>query len=205
MKGPYAVHFDATACTGCKACQAACKDHNELPEGVLWRRVYEVAGGGFRKDGAAWRHDVFAWNLSLSCNHCERPVCAEVCPTGAVARRDDGVVLLDSTKCMGCRYCEWACPYGAPRFDEARGVMTKCTLCADRLDEGLAPSCVAACPMRALDFGPLEEMKARFPEASGFPLPDPGLTEPCLRMTAHPSSPRSEGDGEIANLEEVER
>ena len=205
MTGPYAVHFDASACTGCKACQAACKDHNELPEGILWRRVYEVAGGGFRKDGAAWRHDVFAWNLSLSCNHCEKPVCAEVCPTGAVRRGEDGVVLLDSTKCMGCRYCEWACPYGAPRFDEVRGVMTKCTLCADRLDEGLAPSCVAACPMRALDFGPLEEMKERFPEANGFPLPEPGLTEPCLRMTAHPSASRSEGEGEIANVEEVER
>ena len=205
MTGPYAVHFDASACSGCKACQAACKDHNDLPDGVLWRRVYEVSGGGFRKEGAAWRQDVFAWNLSLSCNHCERPVCAEACPTGAVERRGDGVVLLDSAKCMGCRYCEWACPYGAPRFDEARGVMTKCTLCADSLEEGLAPSCVAACPMRALDFGPLEEMKERYPEASGFPLPDPGLTEPCLRMTPHPAAARSEGEGEIANVEEVER
>lgn len=205
MTGPYAVHFDASACSGCKACQAACKDHNDLPEGILWRRVYEVSGGGFRKEGAAWRQDVFAWNLSLSCNHCERPVCAEACPTGAVERRGDGVVLLDSAKCMGCRYCEWACPYGAPRFDEARGVMTKCTLCADRLEEGLAPSCVAACPMRALDFGPLQEMKEKYPEASGFPLPDPGLTEPCLRMTPHLAATRSEGEGEIANVEEVER
>lgn len=205
MTGPYAVHFDASACSGCKACQAACKDHNDLPEGILWRRVYEVSGGGFRKDGAAWRQDVFAWNLSLSCNHCEKPVCAEACPTGAMRRRADGVVLLDAEKCMGCRYCEWACPYGAPRFDGARGVMTKCTLCADRLEEGLAPSCVAACPMRALDFGPLEEMKARYPAPTGFPLPDPGLTEPCLRMTPHPAAARSEGEGEIANVEEVER
>ena len=205
MTGPYAVHFDASACSGCKACQAACKDHNDLPEGVLWRRVYEVSGGGFRKDGAAWRQDVFAWSLSLSCNHCEKPVCAEVCPTGAVRRREDGVVLLDSGKCMGCRYCAWACPYGAPRFDEARGVMTKCTLCADRLEEGLDPSCVAACPMRALDFGSLEEMKERYPAPTGFPLPDPGLTEPCLRMTPHPAAARSEWEGEIANVEEVER
>ena len=138
MNGPFVVHFDASSCTGCKACQAACKDHNDLPAGILWRRVYEVSGGGWTRAGAAWTHDVFAWNLSLSCNHCERPVCAEVCPTGAVRRREDGVVLLDSGKCMGCRYCEWACPYGAPRFDAARGVMTKCDLCADRLEEGLA-------------------------------------------------------------------
>ncbi len=204
MNGPFVVHFDASSCTGCKACQAACKDHNDLPAGILWRRVYEVSGGGWARAGAAWRHDVFAWNLSMSCNHCERPVCAEVCPTGAVQRREDGVVLLDSDKCMGCRYCEWACPYGAPRFDAAQGVMTKCDLCADRLEEGLAPSCVAACPMRALDFGSREEMAGRCGEAAGFPLPDPRLTEPALRLTPHPAAPRSEADGEIANVEEVE-
>ena len=68
----------------------------------------------------------------------------------------------------------------------------------------LAPSCVAACPMRALDFGPCEEMSSRYPEAAGFPLPDPRLTEPALRLTPHPAAPRSEADGEIANVEEVE-
>ena len=204
MKGPFAFHLDAGSCTGCKACQAACKDHNDLPAGILWRRVCEVAGGGFRRQVEAFTHDVFAWNLSLSCNHCERPVCAEACPTGAVRRREDGVVLLDAETCMGCRYCEWACPYGAPRFDAARGVMTKCTFCEDRLGEGLPPSCVAACPMRALDFGTREEMAARYPEARGFPLPDPRLTEPSLRLTPHRDAARSEAEGTVANVEEVE-
>jgi anaerobic dimethyl sulfoxide reductase subunit B (iron-sulfur subunit) len=201
VKGPFAFRFEASACSGCKACQAACKDHNGLRAGLLWRRVYEVSGGGWTRTGEAWTQDVFAWNLSISCNHCEQPVCAEVCPTGAMEMRPDGVVLLDAEKCMGCRYCEWACPYGAPRYDEERGVMTKCTLCADRLEEGLPPSCVSACPMRALDFGTREEVGSA---AAGFPLPDPRLTRPSLRLTPHPSAARSDGEGAVANREEVE-
>jgi len=204
VKGPFVVRFDASSCSGCKACQAACKDHNGLGPALLWRRVYEISGGGWVKAGEAWTQDVFAWNLSLSCNHCEKPICAEGCPTGAIHRRPDGVVLLDSERCMGCHYCEWACPYGAPRFDDERGVMTKCTLCSDRLEEGLAPSCVTACPMRALDFVTREEMDGRPGEAAGFPLPDPGLTEPSLRITPHPSAARSAGEGSVANREEVE-
>lgn len=203
MTGPYVVRFDASSCSGCKACQAACKDHNGLRAGILWRRVYEVAGGGWKKSGSAWTQDVFAWNLSLSCSHCEAPVCAETCPTGAMHRRADGVVLVDAETCMGCRYCEWACPYGAPRFDDEQGVMTKCTLCADRLEEGLAPSCVSACPMRALDFGTRDEMPGGI-EAAGFPLPDPRLTRPAMQLKPHASAARSAAEGSVANREEVE-
>ena len=104
---------------------------------------------------------------------------------------------------MGCRYCEWACPYGAPRFDDERGVMTKCTLCADRLEEGLAPSCVSACPMRALDFGSRDEMPGGI-EAAGFPLPDPRLTRPAMQLVPHASAARSAAEGSVANREEVE-
>jgi anaerobic dimethyl sulfoxide reductase subunit B (iron-sulfur subunit) len=126
-------------------------------------------------------------------------------------RRPDGVVLVDADRCMGCRYCEWACPYGAPRFDAARGVMTKCTLCSDRLEEGLAPSCVTACPMRALDFGTREEMeglatKGLAGEAAGggFPWPDARLTKPSFLLNPHRSAARSEEEGSIENREEVE-
>jgi len=74
VKGPFVVRFDASSCSGCKACQAACKDHNGLGPTILWRRVYEVSGGGWARSGNAWTQDVFAWNLSLSCNHCEKPI-----------------------------------------------------------------------------------------------------------------------------------
>ncbi|MBI2407831.1 MAG: 4Fe-4S ferredoxin, partial [Gemmatimonadetes bacterium] len=102
---PIGFAFDASACSGCKACQAACKDKNQLPVGVLWRRVYEVTGGGWTRAGETWTSDVFAYHLSIACNHCERPICVEVCPTGAMHRRYDGIVAIDREKCVGCQYC----------------------------------------------------------------------------------------------------
>ena len=90
-----AFRFDAAACSGCKACQAACKDRHNLPVGVLWRRVYEVTGGGWTRSGDTWTSDVFAYNLSISCNHCQQPVCVEVCPTRAMHKRADGIVVVD--------------------------------------------------------------------------------------------------------------
>ena len=93
----YAFSFDAGACTGCKACQAACKDKNNLPVGVLWRRVIEVSGGSWVQNGAAWENNVFSYNLSMACNHCVHPKCAGVCPTNAYHVRADGIVILDSS------------------------------------------------------------------------------------------------------------
>jgi anaerobic dimethyl sulfoxide reductase subunit B (iron-sulfur subunit) len=178
-----AFYFDASACSGCKACQIACKDKQSSPLGVRWRRVYEVAGGGWHQRGAAWVHDVFAYHLSVACNHCERPICVEVCPTRAITQRDDGVVLLDAERCMGCRYCEWACPYGAPQYDVDSGRMSKCDFCVDELDAGRPPACVAACPMRALDFGDMAELASRYGTAAVYPLPDHELTRPAFYVT----------------------
>ena len=205
---PLLFHFDASACTGCKACQIACKDRNALPEGVLWRRVYEVSGGAWQRDGAAWRHDVGAYHLSLACNHCERPVCAEVCPASAIERRADGIVLIDPDRCTGCRYCAWACPYGAPQFDALEGVMSKCTLCVEDLDAGRSPSCVAACPMRALSVGTRAELAAQHREAGDaaagiHPLPDPSLTAPGLLLTPHRDATRLADGARVANYEET--
>jgi anaerobic dimethyl sulfoxide reductase subunit B (iron-sulfur subunit) len=226
MSIQYAFYFDASSCSGCKACQVACKDKHGLGVGLLWRRVYEVAGGGWQRRGAAWVTNVYAYYVSLACNHCARPICAEVCPAGSIRKREDGIVLLDTAKCIGCRYCEWACPYGAPQYDDANGIMTKCTFCADLVDRGLPPACVAACPLRALDFGPREELEARYgPLEPVYPLAENGLTDPALVLTpprphSSPPTPRStsggarEGDGcrrrpgsggeaRIANREEV--
>jgi anaerobic dimethyl sulfoxide reductase subunit B (iron-sulfur subunit) len=201
----YGFYFDASACSGCKACQVACKDKHNLPVGLLWRRVYEVAGGRWTRSGEAWVSNVFAYNVSLACNHCEEPICLEVCPARAITKRLDGIVLIDPDKCMGCRYCSWVCPYGAPQYDARAGHMTKCTLCADNLDSGLPPSCVAACPLRALDFGDLAELAARYgADHVVYPLPEMDLTKPALVLTPHRDTHRAANEAaHIGNWEEV--
>jgi len=209
MSGPtirqYAFFFDASACTGCKACQIACKDKNDLKPGVLWRRVYEVSGGGWRKEGGAWTPDIAVYNISLSCNHCLNPVCADACPTGAIRKRADGLVLIDGDLCIGCRYCEWACPYGAIRFDDTAHRAGKCDFCADLLDRGEKPACVASCPARALDFGDFDELKKIYgSESAIFPLPDPSLTEPALIVKPHPDAAgAARKKAAVANWEEL--
>lgn len=204
-KHQLAFYFDSSACSGCKACQVACKDKHALPLGVLWRRVYEVAGGGWTRRGEAWLATVYAYNVSLACNHCERPICVEVCPAKAINKRDDGIVLIETTKCMGCRYCSWACPYGAPQYDEAQGKMTKCTFCVDNIDAGLPPTCVAACPMRALDYGTRKELESRHGTGKTvYPLPAAELTEPSLIVEPHAAASRAANEpAEIGNREEV--
>ena len=201
----YVFYFDSSACSGCKACQAACKDKHNLPVGLLWRRVYEVTGGGWTRRGEAWLSTVFAYNISLACNHCERPICVEVCPAAAITQRADGIVLIDEPKCLGCQVCSWACPYGAPQYDEKKGRMTKCTFCVDNLDAGLPPACVAACPLRALDFGDRAELEARYGTTCAvYPLPEADLTEPSLVLTSHQDATRAKNETAVmANREEV--
>ena len=220
----YALTFDASACTGCKACQEACRDKNDLPGGVLWRWVIEVAGGEWKQSGETWENSVFAYNLSLACNHCVHPKCAGVCPVDAFQVRPDGIVLIDGGKCMGCGYCAWACPYGAPQYLAERGVMSKCNFCYDSLDAGLPPSCVAACPLRALDFVAVEattSIPAPIPtlappsapadrlslwllpaSAHPFPLPPYSRTEPHLAIRPHPAMANPLAK-QIANREEL--
>jgi anaerobic dimethyl sulfoxide reductase subunit B (iron-sulfur subunit) len=207
----YAFTFDASACTGCKACQIACKDKNNLPTGVLWRRVFEISGGSWQKQGEAWTTDVFAYNLSLACNHCVHPKCAGVCPTDAYVQREDGVVYIDESKCMGCGYCAWACPYSVPQYNPELGRMTKCNFCYDNLDAGLPPACVAACPMRVLDY---VEISNQLPvnsfqqlwETPGtehpFPLPTFSRTQPHLAIKQHPGM-QNGLEKVISNREEV--
>ena len=184
-----AFFFDSSACSGCKACQVACKDKNDLPVGQLWRRVYEVSGGGWKQAGASWTQDVFAYNLSLSCNHCADPVCATNCPTKAIRQREDGIVLIDQDACIGCKYCAWACPYGVRELDEQQKVMKKCTLCIDRIsDQSLPenerrPACVLACPTTARLYGdvhdPDSEVSIAIRENGGYQLMPEWGTQPA--------------------------
>jgi len=208
----YAFTFDESSCTGCKACQAACKDKNNLPLGVLWRRVYEVSGGKWTQTGEAWTSTVFAYNLSIACNHCVHPKCAGVCPVDAYEVRSDGIVLINTKKCIGCGYCAWACPYDAPQVDKPAGYMTKCNLCYDNLDVGLPPACVAACPLRCLElvessYLGIEEKGLVLWSTPGaehpFPLPKLSRTEPHLVIKPHPAG-KQVGEGTtVSNREET--
>ena len=197
--------FDQTKCNGCKACQIACKDKHDLPVGVTWRRVAEYSGGTWQEDEDTAVPNVFAYYTSMACNHCENPICVQVCPTTAMTVRDDGTVFVDDEKCVGCRYCEWACPYSAPQFNAETGHMTKCDLCADYREQGQDPACVAACPSRALGWGEIEDLrKEHGTNASVEPLPDPSITRPNLVIIPHRDAQKSgQGTGSIANPKEI--
>ncbi|SPT53510.1 DMSO reductase iron-sulfur subunit [Actinomyces bovis] len=201
----YGFYFDQSLCTGCKACQVACKDKHDLPVGVTWRRVVEYTGGSWKMDGNTFTPNVFSYYTSVACNHCENAVCMEVCPTTAMSKREDGTVYVDQSKCVGCRYCQWACPYGAPQLDPRTGHMTKCDLCYDYRSTGQAPACVSACPSRALDWGPIDELRKKYGEQAGIaPLPDPSLTKPHLVIKPHRDAQSwDNGTGTIANPEEI--
>jgi anaerobic dimethyl sulfoxide reductase subunit B (iron-sulfur subunit) len=201
----YGFYLDTGQCTGCKACQIACKDKNDLPVGVLWRKVVEVQGGGWWLNGQVWVQDIFTYFVSTACNHCEAPICVEVCPTQAMHQREDGIVLVDTDRCMGCRYCEMACPYKAPQFDPARGVVAKCNLCVDLLEAGGPPVCVSACQMRVLHYGDLEELRNKYGRVDEvYPLPDSRLTRPALVLSPHPESePAESPQAQIGNREEL--
>ena len=199
-------YLNTSICTGCKACQIACKDKNDLPLGTLWRRIVKYGGGSWQPSATnkylAVPNNIYAYSLSLSCMHCEKAPCVEVCPTGAMTKRADGVVLINQDQCVGCRYCEWACPYGAPQFDERKGVMSKCTFCEDSLAKGENPACVDSCPARALEFGELSELRAKYGTANAIePLPQANLTSPAVVITPHRHAQVSgKGTGHILDL-----
>ncbi len=133
MKG-FALEIEETLCWGCKSCEAACKQENQAPDGVKLIHVWE---DGPRQADGRWYY-VFRANR---CRQCEAPPCADACPAGAIAKREDGIVVLEQSGCTGCRSCLDACPHGAIDFDEGRNVAAKCNLCHHRLDQGLLPAC----------------------------------------------------------------
>ena len=129
MTTQYGFFIDSSRCTGCKTCELACKDFKDLGPEVSFRRIYEYAGGDWQEDNGVWHQNVFAYYLSISCNHCDDPACTKVCPSGAMHKREDGFVVVDEDVCIGCRYCHMACPYGAPQYNAEKGHMTKCDGC----------------------------------------------------------------------------
>ena len=169
-----AFFVDTTRCVNCRTCEVACKDVNGAAPGIRIRRVRVFEGGTFPK--------VYAYNVSMSCNHCQDPACLKKCPSGAYSRREDGLVIHDPARCIGCRYCTWACPYGAPQYDPKAGRVVKCNMCLGKVAEGEPPACVAACPMRAIEVGSFEDVAARAGATDAIRgLPSSTLTRPRSR------------------------
>lgn len=160
--------FDLDRCAGCQACVIACTIENRAEQGINWRQVYTF--------NARNHPDLPLFHLSLACHHCAEPACLEACPTLAYSVDPrTGAVILDPGKCMGCKYCTWACPYDAPRYNAAKGTTEKCHFCYWRLQEGLRPACVSACPLGALQ---IEERRSG--EAENLDRV-PGFTEAGLK------------------------
>lgn len=170
----YGMVIDLRRCVGCNACTLACRAEKGTPAGVFYQRVEKYETGRYPNARMRFR--------PMPCMHCAEPACLEVCPTGATYKREDGIVLVDHNKCMGCRYCILACPYeartslrridnyfGSGRVtpyetqkhgDLDKGTAVKCDFCVGRLEKGQMPACVATCPGQARYFGDLENAES---------------------------------------------
>lgn len=202
----YAFYFDSTRCTGCKTCEMACKDYKDLGTEIAYRKVYDYEGGSWQQDeDGAYSTNAFVYHVSLGCQHCQDPACVHVCPTGAMHKDSEtGLVSVNADVCVGCGYCHMACPYNAPTVDRSLGHSVKCDGCAERVAQGLRPICVESCPLRALDFGPIEDMQKMGEQANIAPLPDKSYTNPCLFIKAcDDARPAESRDGMVANPLEV--
>ncbi len=192
---------DTSICIGCKACEVACKEWNGVPDDGL-----NFLGTSYDNTGAlgadTWRHVAFVekpssststdvaesagqraeihWLMSSDvCKHCTRAACLDVCPTGALFRTEYGTVVVQDDVCNGCGYCVPACPFGVIDQRPDDGRVWKCTLCYDRIGAGMQPACAQACPTESIQFGPLDELRARAAERQGV-LREAGVGEARL-------------------------
>jgi formate dehydrogenase iron-sulfur subunit len=167
-----AILYDSSKCSACKGCQVMCKQWNMLPSS-LGKNTNEFTGtyqsmsalnGDTRLmitfDEKATDKGIEWAFMRKACFHCTDPACLPVCPKSAISKLDNGTVKLDKTKCIGCKYCNAACPFEVPKYREFFGVSNKCTMCDDRVAQGRKPACVTTCPAHALFFGTRDEMLA---------------------------------------------
>jgi len=194
---------DTSVCIGCKACEVACKEWNLVPEDGL-----SLSGMSYDNSVAlgadTWRHVAFIeqpgpadgdlrWLMSSDvCKHCTHAACLDVCPTGALVRTEFGTVVVQQDVCNGCGYCVPACPYGVIDQRPGDGRVFKCTLCYDRLVDGMEPACAKACPTDSIQFGPLEELRERAAQRVQTLL-DGGVEQ--ARLYGHDPADGVGGDG----------
>jgi molybdopterin-containing oxidoreductase family iron-sulfur binding subunit len=175
MTKRYVMVIDLQTCTGCNTCSVACKQENNLPDGVWWTQVVTLGVNG--NDTPAGQYpDLYMDYLPLECQHCANAPCVEVCPTSATSRTEEGLVVQDPTLCGGCRYCMLVCPFTGVRVfaDETLhyalpfptggnpilhrpATVEKCTFCAHRVAEELQPACVEACSLKTRTFGDIND------------------------------------------------
>lgn len=145
----YGMVIDLRKCIGCHTCSVACKRENAVPLGVWRSWVKQIEKGRYPHVRKSF--------LPLLCNNCENPICVTVCPVRASYQRKDGIVLVDPHRCIGCRYCMAVCPYDARYINPRVNVVEKCYWCFHRVDQGMKPACVEACPPQARIFGDLND------------------------------------------------
>lgn len=174
-------YFNGQRCSGCKTCMVACKEsHVQDGYDVFRRTVYEYTGGSW----SGQTQDIFSYYLSVSCQHCLNPACVLACENHAISKKENGLVVIDQTKCQGSQACILACPYSTPRFDIETCTSVKCDGCYETVIRGGLPTCVAACPREALAFGPIDELRARYGSLADIaPLPSSERTSPSLVIT----------------------
>lgn len=172
-------YIELDRCVGCHSCEVACKQWNGLAPNVVgktgpkWRTVTSIESGVFP--------NLIAVNLSMACMHCGDPACQAVCPSGAISKRsEDGIVVVDDTKCIGCHYCFFACPFGVPQYG-SDGTMQKCNYCLDRTEKGQSPACVASCPAQAIKAGTMDELSKYAQERVAKKLA--GSTQPSVLIS----------------------
>ena len=175
-------------CIGCRTCQVACKDRLDIQvAGPRTRRVDTYECGTYP--------DVGMFHKVVSCNHCDDPACVKNCPTGAMYKAEDGTVQHDDSRCVVCRMCILSCPYGAPQHVEQTNSIAKCDSCKSLREAGMNPTCVDACPMRAIEFGEMDELKQKHGNdvTSDMPsLPSSSITHPNLLLKTGSAAKRDD-------------
>jgi len=165
---------DSNKCIGCNSCVMACKNFNKVDPDINWRKVHPLSEDAYTQSSRL--------SMSLACNHCANPQCLKACPVKAYTKREDGIVIQNHDRCIGCKMCIMACPYNVPQFNTQLKKVEKCHMCYERQDQGLKPGCVLTCPTGAIEVVDLNtyDLTGTVSSLPGFP--NPKISNPSVRF-----------------------